>query len=223
VSKTPIERFTPQGIAVNGVEYPLDTVVCATGFAAMTGSFDRIRITGRKGLTLAEKWQAGPRTYLGLATVGFPNLFTITGPGSPSVLASMIQAIEQHVDWISDCMAHLRDIGAATIEATCTYEDDWVEHVNEVSQVSLRSTCSSWYVGANIPGRPRVFMPYIGGFPIYVQKCNEVMTNGFEGFVIDARARNDAPRVRLTERWRVPLDIEVISPAAIAARRVPVV
>ena len=224
VSKTPIERFTPQGIAVNGVEYPLDAIVCATGFAAMTGSFDRIRITGRDGLTLAEKWQAGPRTYLGLATSGFPNLFTITGPGSPSVLASMIQAIEQHVDWLADCIGHLRDIGAATIEPVERYEDDWVEHVNEVSLVSLRSTCSSWYVGANIPGRPRVFMPYIGGFPVYVQKCNEVMSNGFEGFVIDgAKTTNDAPRVGLTERWRVPLDIEVISPAAIAAKRVPVV
>jgi cyclohexanone monooxygenase len=224
VSKTPIERFTPDGIAVNGTEYPLDAIICATGFAAMTGSFDRIAITGRNGLTLAEKWRAGPRAYLGVASVGFPNLFAITGPGSPSVLASMIQAIEQHVDWMADCMAHVRDIGASTIEPVLRYEDEWVEHVNEVSKVSLRSTCSSWYVGANIEGRPRVFMPYIGGFPIYVQKCNEVMTNGFEGFVIDGgKANNEEPRVRLTERWRVPLDMDVISPAAIAARRVPVV
>jgi cyclohexanone monooxygenase len=224
VSKTPIERFTADGIEVNGVGYPLDAIVCATGFAAMTGSFDKIRITGRNGMTLAEKWRAGPRAYLGVATAGFPNLFTITGPGSPSVLASMIQAIEQHVDWMADFMAHMRDIGAATVEPLPDFEDEWVEHVNEVSKVSLRSTCSSWYVGANIPGRPRVFMPYIGGFPVYVQKCNEVMTNGFEGFVIDgANAGNEAPRVRLTERWRVPLDIEVISPAAVAARRVPVV
>ena len=224
VSKTPIERFTAEGIEVDGSEYKFDAIVCATGFAAMTGSFDKIKITGRNGQTLAEKWRAGPRAYLGVATVGFPNLFTITGPGSPSVLASMIQAIEQHVDWMADCMAHLRDIGAATIEPVQAHEDDWVAHVNEVSKVSLRSTCSSWYVGANIPGRPRVFMPYIGGFPVYVQKCNEVMSNGFEGFVIDgAKAGNEAPRVRLTERWRVPLDIDVISPAAIAARRVPVV
>jgi cyclohexanone monooxygenase len=224
VSKTPIERFTPDGIEVDGSEYKFDAIVCATGFAAMTGSFDRIKITGRNGQTLAEKWRAGPRAYLGVATVGFPNLFTITGPGSPSVLASMIQAIEQHVDWMADCMAHLRDIGAATIEPVQADEDEWVEHVNEVSKVSLRSTCSSWYVGANIPGRPRVFMPYVGGFPVYVQKCNEVMSNGFEGFVIEgAAARNEEPRVRLTERWRVPLDIDVISPAAIAARRVPVV
>jgi cyclohexanone monooxygenase len=224
VSKTPIERFTTDGIEVDGVEYPLDAIVCATGFAAMTGSYDRMRITGRDGVTLAEKWQAGPRAYLGVASTGFPNLFTITGPGSPSVLASMIQAIEQHVDWMADCMAHMRDIGAETVEPIQHYQDEWIEHVNEVSKVSLRSTCSSWYVGANIPGRPRVFMPYIGGFPIYVQKCNEVMTNGFEGFVMEGtNARNEAPRVRLTERWRVPLDIDVISPAAIAARRVPVV
>jgi cyclohexanone monooxygenase len=224
VSRTPIERFTANGIEVDGTEYKFDAIVSATGFAAMTGSFDKIRITGRNGQTLAEKWRAGPRTYLGVATVGFPNLFTITGPGSPSVLASMIQAIEQHVDWMADCMAHIRDIGAETIEPIEQYQDEWVEHVNDVSKISLRSTCSSWYVGANIPGRPRVFMPYIGGFPIYVQKCNEVMSNGFEGFAIDgAEPRNEAPRVRLTERWRVPLDIDVISPAAVAARRVPVV
>src|SRR4029079_6434251 len=215
----PIERFTADGVEVNGKEYPFDAIVCATGFAAMTGSFDRIRITGRRGQTLAEKWRAGPRAYLGVATVGFPNLFTITGPGSPSVLASMIQAIEQHVDWMADCMAHMREVAATTIEPLQADEDEWVEHVNEVSKISLRSTCSSWYVGTNIAGRPRVFMPYIGGFPIYVQKCNEDMTIVLECFVMEgAEPVNEAPRVRLTERWRVPLDIEVISPAAVAAR-----
>ena len=224
VSKKPIERITAGGIVVDGVEYPVDAIVSATGFAAMTGSFDKIAITGRDGLTLTEKWRAGPRAYLGLASAGFPNFFMITGPGSPSVLASMIQAIEQHVDWLADLIGHMRDIGSSAIEPTVADEDAWVEHVTEVSKVSLRSTCSSWYVGANIPGRPIVFMPYIGGFPIYVQKCNEVMSNGFEGFVMDgAAASNAPPRVRLTERWRVPLDIEVISPAAVAARRVPVV
>jgi cyclohexanone monooxygenase len=223
VSRNPIERITAHGIVVDGVEYPVDAIVAATGFAAMTGSFDKIAITGRTGLTLAEKWRAGPRAYLGLASAGFPNFFMITGPGSPSVLASMIQAIEQHVDWLTDLIGHMRDVGSDTIEPTATDEDAWVEHVNEVSKVSLRSTCSSWYVGANIPGRPIVFMPYIGGFPIYVQKCNEVMSNGFEGFVLDGAGSNEPPRVRLTERWRVPLDIEVISPAAVAARRVPVV
>ena len=224
VSENPIERFTPTGVVTNGVNYKVDAAVFATGFAAMTGSFDKIKITGRDGLTLAEKWRAGPRTYLGLSTVGFPNLFMITGPGSPSVLANMIPSIEQHVDWMVDCMGHMRDVGAATIEPTLTYEDDWVKHVNEVAQVSLRSTCSSWYVGANIPGRPRVFMPYIGGFPIYVNKCNEVMTNNLEGFILKGAAKTTtAPRTRWTERWRVPLDMDIISPAAIAAKRVPVV
>jgi cyclohexanone monooxygenase len=225
VSRTPIERFTPDGLEVDGIAHPLDAIVCATGFAAMTGSFDKIAITGRNGRTLAEKWQAGPRAYLGIASEGFPNLFMITGPGSPSVLASMIQAIEQHVDWLADCLGHMRDIGATTIEPELADEEAWVEHVNDVSTVSLRSTCSSWYVGTNIPGRPRVFMPYIGGFPVYVQKCNAVMNSGYDGFVLDVSAsRNDAaPRINFTERWQVPLDIEVISPAAVAAKRVPVV
>ena len=224
VSTSPIERFTESGIVVDGTLHEADTVVCATGFAAMTGSFEKIDIAGRGGMKLADKWAGGPRTYLGIASAGFPNLFMITGPGSPSVLANMIQAIEQHVDWVTDCVAHLREIGADTIEAETPYEDDWVEHVNEVSQVSLRSTCSSWYVGANLPGRPRVFMPYIGGFPIYVEKCNDVVTNGYDGFRIEGALRANAPpKTVWTERWRVPLDIEVISPAAIAAKRVPVV
>ncbi len=224
VSKTGVERITPHGVVAGGEEYAADAIVCATGFAAMTGSFDRIRIVGRNGLPLTKKWEAGPRTYLGITTVGFPNFFMITGPGSPSVLANMITSIEQHADWISDCLAHMRDIGAAEIEPTLPFEDDWVDHVNEVSEISLRSTCSSWYVGANIPGRPRVFMPYIGGFPIYVQKCNEVMEKGFEGFEFDKTPkRNAEPAVRMTERWRAELDLEVMSPAMIAARKVPVV
>lgn len=224
ISRRPIERFTAKGVVTGGTEYECDAVICATGFAAMTGSFDRIRIAGRDGLTLAKKWEAGPRTYLGLTSVGFPNLFMITGPGSPSVLANMIPSIEQHVDWIMDCIAHLREVGADTIEPTLASEDAWVDHVNEVAQISLRSTCSSWYVGANIPGRPRVFMPYIGGFPVYVTKCNEVMANGYKGFVLKGgNSRNAKPRVRWTERWQVELDIDVMSPAAIAAGRVPVV
>jgi cyclohexanone monooxygenase len=224
VSRTPVERFTPEGVIVDGQLYEADAVVCATGFAAMTGAYEKIDIVGRDDLTLREKWIAGPRTYLGLMSAGFPNLFMLTGPGSPSVLASMIQAIEQHVDWVVDCMAHLRDVGARAIEPRLADEDAWVEHVNEVAQVSLRSTCSSWYVGANVPGRPRVFMPYIGGFPVYVARCNEVMDAGYDGFVLrGGRAGNAAPKVRLTERWHVPLDQDVISPAMVAARRVPVV
>ena len=224
VSKTPIERFTSDGILVAGTEYSVDAIVTATGFAAMTGSFDKIKIVGRGGKTLAEKWRAGPRAYLGLASEGFPNLFMITGPGSPSVLANMIQAIEQHVDWLADCLGHMGDVGAVSIEPALADEDAWVDHVIDVSTVSLRSTCSSWYVGANVPGRPRVFMPYIGGFPIYVQKCNEVMTSAYRGFVLKgARQSNVPPHIRFTERWHVPLDIDVISPASVAAKRVPIV
>ena len=222
ISTRPIERFTAGGVVAHGVEYPADTVIFATGFAAMTGSFDRISITGRGGLTLAEKWRAGPLNYLGLAIAGFPNFFTITGPGSPSVLANMLPSIEQHADWIADCMAHMRDTGARSIEALESNEADWIAHVADVASISLRSTCSSWYVGANIPGRPRVFMPYIGGFPVYVQKCNEVLAAGFEGFVLDAPA-SAPPKVRLTERWQVTLDPDVLSPADIAAGRVPIV
>lgn len=224
VSKKPIEHFTKKGIVTDDTEYELDAVVCATGFAAMTGSFDKINITGRDGLTLAEKWAAGPRTYLGLSTVGFPNLFMVTGPGSPSVLANMIPSIEQHVDWMMDCIAHIEDIGADTIEPRLAHEDDWVEHVNEVSKVSLRSTCSSWYVGTNIAGRPRVFMPYIGGFPIYVQRCNNVMTSGYAGFDIEGGTDSDAaPKIRWTEKWHVELDMEVMTPAMIAAGKIPII
>jgi cyclohexanone monooxygenase len=134
----------------------------------------------------------------------------------------MIQAIEQHVDWLADCIGHMRDVGATSIEPALDDEDAWVEHVNEVSTVSLRSTCSSWYVGTNIPGRPRVFMPYIGGFPVYVQKCNEVPSGGFDGFVLEG-APTAMRRPGCATGRRVPLDIDVISPAAVAARRVPMV
>ena len=224
ISDSPIQEFDIDGLVTKDVKYKFDSVVFATGFAAMTGSFEKINILGRGGISLSKKWEAGPRTYLGLAASGFPNLFMITGPGSPSVLASMIQSIEQHVDWIADCINHIVKMGAETIEPIQSFEDDWVDHVNAVSEISLRSTCSSWYVGANIPGRPRVFMPYIGGFPVYVTKCNEVMTNGYEGFALKgAEDTNKLPRVRWTDRWQVELDIEVMSPAAIAAGRVPVI
>ncbi len=220
ISESGIERFTADGLVAAGQAYEFDVVICATGFAAMTGAFEKIRITGRDGLTLKRKWEAGPRTYLGLSSVGFPNFFMITGPGSPSVLASLIQAIEQHVDWICDLIAHMRAIGAETIEPTLADENAWIEHVNEVAALSLRSTCSSWYVGANIPGRQRVFMPYIGGFPVYVEKCNEVASNGYEGFVLEgAKLHNRPPRFEWTKRWRVqPLDA-----AEMAMRHGPVI
>ncbi|HCB36864.1 MAG TPA: cyclohexanone monooxygenase [Acidimicrobiaceae bacterium] len=181
VSATPIDRITVDGVAVGDRHYPVDMLVLATGFDAMTGTLLSMNITGRNGLTLNEKWRAGPRTYLGLGVPGFPNMFTVSGPGSPSVLTNMIPSIEQHVDWIGDCLTHLRDRGATTIEATVEAENDWVDHVNGIAGLTLYPTCNSWYLGANIPGKTRVFMPLIG-FPPYVETCDEVAADGYRGF-----------------------------------------
>jgi cyclohexanone monooxygenase len=180
--KTPIEAITPRGVRTSDAEYAVGSLVFATGFDAMTGALLKIDIRGRAGRTLREKWAAGPRTYLGLTIAGFPNLFIITGPGSPSVLSNMIVSIEQHVDWIADCLAYLRDHGREAIEATADAEDAWVAHVNEVGHATLYPLARSWYTGANVPGKPRVFMPYIGGVGVYRQKCDEVAKKGYEGF-----------------------------------------
>ncbi len=191
LSKSPIEAIVPGGLLAGGRAYEFDSLVLATGFDAMTGALTRIDVRGKAGHALRDKWHGGPRAYLGLMIAGFPNLFTITGPGSPSVLTNMLPSIEQHVDWIADCLAYLRGRGMTQIEATLEAEDEWVAHVNEVAGTNLRSTCSSWYVGANVPGKPRVFMPYIGGFPAYVQRCSEVVAAGYRGFAMTpAAARN---------------------------------
>ena len=184
VKGTPIEEITPNGVRVGDKEYEFDAIVFATGFDAMTGALSNIDIRGRKGLSLKQKWEHGPRTYLGLQVAGFPNLFTITGPGSPSVLSNMIVSIEQHVDWISDCLAYLREHELQTIEATVPAEDAWVDHVNQVADFTLYPQANSWYIGANVPGKPRVFLPYIGGFGTYRKLCNEVADKGYEGFTI---------------------------------------
>ena len=181
IKKAPIQEITPKGLRTSDAEYPLDVIVFATGFDAMTGALLGVDIRGRNGQTLRDKWREGPRTYLGLGTAGFPNLFTITGPGSPSVLANMVPAIEQHVNWIADCIEYLRIAGLREIEATIDAEDAWVEHVNEIADMTLFPSCNSWYLGANIAGKPRVFMPYIG-FPTYVDKCEEVVAKNYEGF-----------------------------------------
>ena len=135
-------------------------------------------------LSLLEKWKEGPQTYLGLTTHGFPNMFMITGPGSPSVLTNMLPSIEQHVDFISDCILYLDEKGHSTIEPDLAAEIAWGTHVNEVADLSLRSTCASWYIGANVPGKPKVFTPYIGGFPRYLERCKEIVENDYEGFVL---------------------------------------
>jgi cyclohexanone monooxygenase len=184
VSDSPIEAITPKGVKARGREHAVDAIVYATGFDAMTGALMRIDIRGRGGVALKDKWREGPRSYLGLGVSGFPNLFTITGPGSPSVLTNMLPTIEQHVDWIADGIAYLRRRNFGRIEPSVGAEDAWVEHVGEAAGRTLRYTCGSWYLGVNIPGKPRVFMPYIGGFPKYVQKCNEVAAAGYDGFVL---------------------------------------
>jgi cyclohexanone monooxygenase len=150
----------------------------------MTGALQKIDIRGCGGKSLREKWQAGPAAYLGVAMAGFPNLFTITGPGSPSVLTNMLPTIEQHVEWIADVLAHMRAYKKSSIEPNLAAEEEWVAHVAETASRTLRYTCNSWYLGVNIPGKPRVFMPYIGGFPKYVQVCQEIAGKGYEGFVL---------------------------------------
>jgi len=181
VAAAPIERLTPAGIRTAAAEYELDVIVFATGFDAMTGALLGIDIRGRGGLTLREKWSAGPSTYLGVGVPGFPNLFTISGPGSPSVLTNMMASIHQHVTWIGDCLRYLHDNEIVSIEATLDAEQAWVSHVNEAAGRTLYPQCNSWYLGANIPGKTRVFMPLVG-FPAYVDTCAEVAANAYRGF-----------------------------------------
>ncbi|MCP5265489.1 MAG: NAD(P)/FAD-dependent oxidoreductase [Burkholderiaceae bacterium] len=184
IRSTPIERITPQGVQVGEQVHALDCLVLATGFDAMTGTLMKIDIRGAGGLTLRDAWSAGPRNYLGLMVAGFPNLFMVTGPGSPSVLTNMIMSIEQHVEFIADCIAWLRDGGNRRVEAAESAQDAWVAHVNEVAGATVFPQCNSWYLGANVPGKARVFMPLLG-FPAYVQKCREVVEHGYEGFVVN--------------------------------------
>ena len=189
IRSNPIEEILPNAVRTGGKDYEVDALVLATGFDAMTGSVAKIDIRGRHGQTLNRKWAEGPKTYLGLMTAGFPNLFIITGPGSPSVLSNMIVSIEQHVDWITDCIAYMRDRGLDTMEARKDAEDRWVAHVNEVAHTTLYPQANSWYMGANIPGKPQIFMPYIGGVGAYRQICNDVAAKGYEGFTMTAAER----------------------------------
>jgi cyclohexanone monooxygenase len=190
VRSNPIEQILPHDLRAGGKDYDLDAIVLATGFDAMTGSVAKIDIRGRDGQTLNQKWAAGPRTYLGLMSSGFPNLFIITGPGSPSVLSNMMVSIEQHVDWIADCIGFMSDHQTDCMEASKDAEDKWVAHVNEVAYGTLYPQANSWYMGANIPGKPQIFMPYIGGVAVYRQICNDVAAKSYEGFVMTAEPRS---------------------------------
>jgi cation diffusion facilitator CzcD-associated flavoprotein CzcO len=184
VRSSPITGVTPDGLATTAGEYGLDAIVFAIGFDAITGALLEIDVRGRCGLSLAEKWSQGPRTYLGLCVAEFPNLFMITGPGSPSVLSNMVVSIEQHVDWIADCLGHLADRRIDRIEASPGAEDAWGRHVSELADATLYPRASSWYVGANIAGKPRVFMPYVAGCGTYRRECEEIVERGYEGFVL---------------------------------------
>ena len=196
VRRSPIEEITAIGLRTNDAEYELDSIVFAIGFDAMTGALFDIDIRGRHGLTLREKWAAGPRTYLGIATAGFPNMFIITGPGSPSVLSNMVVSIEQHVDWIADCIVYMRERHLDCVEATVEAENQWVQHVDDVGHATLFPLCpNSWYVGANVPGKPRVFTPYIGGVAVYRRTCDEVAANDYEGFAL-SRAAQHIPKAK---------------------------
>jgi cyclohexanone monooxygenase len=187
ISKAPI-TVTAKGVKTGDNEYEFDCLIFALGFDAMTGALSKIDIRGRGGETLKEKWEGGPRTYLGLMVSGFPNMFIVTGPGSPSVLSNMVVSIEQHVDWISDCIAAMGNRQMDAIEATPQAEEAWVAHVNEVANMTLYPQANSWYMGANVPGKPRVFMPYPGGVGLYRQTCDEIAADNYRGFALSSSA-----------------------------------
>ena len=183
VRSDPIAEITATGLRTEGgQEFELDAIVFATGFDAMTGALREIDIRTTDGAVLADKWAGGPLTYLGLMVSGFPNMFVVTGPGSPGVKTQMIASIEQHVDWIAGCLDHLHKQQLDRIEPAEQAESDWVHHVNQVADSTLYPLANSWYVGANIPGKPRVFMPYVGGFDRYKRHCDAIAAKGYEGF-----------------------------------------
>ena len=185
----PIEEITATGLrTADGQEYEVDTIVFATGYDAMTGTFFNIDIAGREGRQLREKWSEGPTTYLGVATADFPNMFMITGPQSPSVLSNMPVSIEQHVEWISDFIEYLREHAIDVVDADPQAEVDWVQHVSDIADQTMYMLADSWYLGANIPGKPRVFMPYAGGVGPYRERCDDIAANSYEGFVMSDAA-----------------------------------
>ncbi|WP_348630786.1 NAD(P)/FAD-dependent oxidoreductase [Mesorhizobium sp. M4B.F.Ca.ET.211.01.1.1] len=182
----PLQEVSEHGLTAGSQFYELDIFVLATGFDAITGALSKIDIVGRQALTLKEKWQDGPNTYLGLMTSGFPNLFIVTGPGSPSVLTNVIVAIEDNVNWIAGCLAYLMTRDAQTIEAMASAEQGWIEHVGQAAEGTLYTKAKSWYLGVNVLGKPAVFMPYVGGVPAYQKICEEVEADSYRGFDIHA-------------------------------------
>jgi cyclohexanone monooxygenase len=187
INATPIERITAKGVRTSETEFAFDIIVFATGFDAMTGTLARIDIRGRGGEALKEKWADGPHTYLGLMSAGFPNLFFVTGPQSPSVISNMVVSIEQHVEWIADCIEAVRKGAIEPLEQS---EKDWVEHTNLIAGMTVYPYAKSWYLGDNIPGKPRIFMAYLGGVPEYRRMCDAVAERGYAGFRINGVAAN---------------------------------
>jgi cyclohexanone monooxygenase len=194
IRETPIERITAKGVKAGGKEYPADLIVFATGFDAVTGPLLALNITGAGGLGLKDAWRDGPATYLGLMVAGFPNLFTVNGPGSPSVLTNMITSIEHHVDLIAGCIGHMREAGLARVEAEPDAQGAWTAEVRQVADMTLYPRANSWYMGANVPGKPRVFLAYVGGFDLYQDRCAQVVGDGYAGlrFTPGPKARTAA-------------------------------
>ncbi|MEV5835889.1 NAD(P)/FAD-dependent oxidoreductase [Nocardia sp. NPDC052112] len=184
VRATPLTEVTESGLATTQESFEFDDIIYATGYDAMTGALDAVDIRGRGGASLREKWAGGPVTYLGLAVAGFPNLFTITGPGSPSVLSNMLVSIEQHIDWVVDAIDMMRSRGVTTMEAEVDAEQEWTRHVDEVGDMTLYPKADSWYMGSNVPGKPRVMFAYIGGVGAYREKCDQVAADDYDGFTL---------------------------------------
>lgn len=185
IRDTPIECITEHGVKTSDAQFDVDCIVFATGFDAMTGAILKVDIQGIDGQRLQDAWAEGPKSYLGLAVSGFPNMFTVTGPGSPSVLTNMLGSIEHHVEWIADCITYVKERGAQSVQATAPAQESWVTLVNDIANATVYYGCNSWYLGANIPGKPRVFMPYLG-FDTYYDQCNQVVANNYEGFSLGA-------------------------------------
>jgi cation diffusion facilitator CzcD-associated flavoprotein CzcO len=193
IRKNPIVQATENGLTMeNGDQHEFDALVFATGFDTVTGTILKMNLRGRDGQTLPEKWKDGPRTYLGLASAGFPNLFMVTGPQSPAILVNFPVCIEQHVDWVVGIINHMRDTGAVEIEANPEYEADWVKKISADVEDTLMTATDSWYMNSNIPGKPKVFTAYFPGMPSYVDICEDVASNGYKGFNVKVREESEA-------------------------------